>query len=91
MKSKLTSLGQAHEDLLFLADRFKGLLEFSEALAQLGSLEKLTADAQERLNTVSRREAEIRSSLSLQAITDTNAEVAKLRADAKAEAQAIVA
>jgi cell division septum initiation protein DivIVA len=88
--NELGDLQQAHSDLIWLGDRLKGLMGLADKLAHLGSLEKLTADAQERLDHYQRREAEIRSSLSLQAVADANADVAKLRSDSKAEAAAIV-
>jgi cell division septum initiation protein DivIVA len=85
-----TALQQASDDLMWLADRMKGLMAFADALKKLGSIEKLTAETQERLDYVTANEARIRQNLTVQAVIETDAAIKERLADAKAEAEKIV-
>jgi cell division septum initiation protein DivIVA len=84
------ALQQASDDLMWLADRMKGLMAFADALGKLGSIEKLAAETQERLDYVTANEARIRQNLTVQAMIDTDATIKQKLADAKAEAEQIV-
>jgi cell division septum initiation protein DivIVA len=87
---ELGTVAKAREAITLLTQPLAALAALGDALDRVASIEALTVQVEARLRSYQEREAAILANLNLQAVIETNAEVKKMRAEAKAEAERII-